>query len=181
MIVASALALSLIFLTLLLMFDSFLISFAILSVIPLSFLGVLLGHFILGLNLSMSSFVGILGLAGVVINDGIVMIDFIRKANSKEEFFAQATKRLRPILLTSITTFIGLATLIFFPSGQATTLQPLAVSLGFGLAWGTVLNLYYLPLLFVLLHSLKRPDFRALWAFIHTRLNKNHYKRNHHG
>ena len=181
MIVASALALSLIFLTLLLMFDSFLISFAILSVIPLSFLGVLLGHFILGLNLSMSSFVGILGLAGVVINDGIVMIDFIRKANSKEEFFAQATKRLRPILLTSITTFIGLATLIFFPSGQATTLQPLAVSLGFGLAWGTVLNLYYLPLLFVLLHSLKRPDFRALGAFIHTRLNKNHYKRNHHG
>ncbi|MGP1579978.1 MAG: efflux RND transporter permease subunit, partial [Wolinella sp.] len=172
MIVASILALSLIFLTLLLMFDSFLISFAILSVIPLSFLGVLLGHFILGLNLSMSSFVGILGLAGVVINDGIVMIDFIRKADSKEEFFSQATKRLRPILLTSITTFIGLATLIFFPSGQATTLQPLAVSLGFGLAWGTVLNLYYLPLLFVLLHEFKRPDSRALIASIRARLNK---------
>lgn len=162
MIVASVIALFLIFMTLLLMFDSFLISFVILSVIPLSFLGVVAGHFILGLNLTMSSFVGILGLAGVVINDGIVMIDFIRKAKSKTEFFVLASKRLRPILLTSITTFIGLATLIFFPSGQAVTLQPLAVSLGFGLAWGTVLNLFYLPLFYALLHSFSRPKLRRI-------------------
>lgn len=160
MIVASVLALFLIFLTLLLMFDSFLVSLMILSVIPLSFLGVILGHSLLGLNLSMPSIVGILGLAGVVINDGIVMVDFIRKAKNNEDFFKRATKRLRPILLTSITTFIGLATLIFFPSGQAKTLQPLATSLGFGLLWGTILNLYYLPLLFAFLSQFKRSKLR---------------------
>ncbi|MGD9595960.1 MAG: efflux RND transporter permease subunit, partial [Wolinella sp.] len=160
MIVASVLALFLIFLTLLLMFDSFLVSLMILSVIPLSFMGVILGHSLLGLNLSMPYFVGILGLAGVVFNDGIVMVDFIRKAKNDEDFFKRAAKRLRPILLTSITTFIGLATLIFFPSGQAKTLQPLATSLGFGLLWGTILNLYYLPLLFAFLSQFKRPKLR---------------------
>lgn len=172
MILASILALFLIFLTLLLMFDSLLLSLTILSVIPLSFLGVLVGHFLLGLNLTMPSIVGILGLAGVVINDGIVMVDFLRQAKNDEEFFRRATQRLRPILLTSITTFIGLATLIFFPSGQAKTLQPLATSLGFGLAWGTILNLYYLPLLFAFLQRFERPKMGNLLARLTSRLNK---------
>ncbi|WP_181566341.1 efflux RND transporter permease subunit [Helicobacter monodelphidis] len=153
MIIASAVALSLIFITLLLMFNSLAISFAVLSVIPLSLLGAVLGHLIMGVNLSMTSLLGLLGLCGVVVNDGIVMLDFLRKAKNVQEFFANATKRLRPIMLTSITTFIGLATLIFFPSGQAVILQPLAICLGFGLAWGTVLNLYYLPLIYALIHQ----------------------------
>lgn len=153
MIKASLLALGLIFITLLLMFNSFKSTLMILSVIPLSLLGVIIGHAIMGMNLSMPSVIGVLGLAGVVINDGILMLEFIRKAASEQEILDKAKLRLRPIMLTSITTVIGLSTLIFFPSGQAEALQPLAVSLGFGLAWGTVLNLLYLPTLYTLLHK----------------------------
>jgi len=155
MIKASFLALGLMFLTLLLMFDSFKSAFMILSVIPLSFLGVIIGHTIMGMNISMPSIIGILGLSGVVINDGIIMLDFIKRSKNIDEILEKAKLRLRPILLTSLTTVIGLSTLVFFPSGQALALQPLAVSLGFGLLWGTVLNLIYLPALYALLNRVK--------------------------
>ncbi len=155
MMVASVIALFLMFLSLLFMFGNFGNVFMILSVIPFSFLGVVYGHFLMGLNLTMPSIIGILGLAGVVINDGIVMLEFIRKVTNGEELLRRASIRLRPIILTSITTLIGLSTLIFFPSGQAKILQPLAVSLGFGLAWGTVLNLLYLPVLFAVVKKIK--------------------------
>jgi len=108
---------------------------------------------ILGLNLSMPSFIGILGLAGVVINDGIIMMITLKKATNMQEFYKSAISRLRPIVLTTITTLVGLSTIIFFPTGQAVIFQPLAVALGFGLAWGTVLNLLYLPVLFVVVNS----------------------------
>jgi len=123
------------------------------SVIPFAFLGVLLGHFMLGLNLSMPSIIGMLGLSGVVINDGIIMIMNLKKAQNIEEIFHYAAKRFRPIILTSVTTLIGLSTLIFFPTGQAAIFQPMAVALGFGLAWGTVLNLLYLPVLYTILNE----------------------------
>ena len=65
-----------------------------------------------------------------------------------------ASTRLRPIILTSLTTVLGLSTLIFFASGQAMILQPMAVSLGFGIAWATVLNLVYVPLLYAVLYRI---------------------------
>ena len=68
------------------------------------------------------------------------------------ELFDEAAKRLRPIILTSVTTLIGLSSLIFFPTGQAVIFQPLAISLGFGLMWGTVLNLLYVPAFYAVLH-----------------------------
>jgi multidrug efflux pump subunit AcrB len=110
----------------------------------------------MGLNLTMPGLVGIVGLSGVVVNDGIIMIDFLKKATSKDEFLEFASKRLRPIMLTSITTILGLSTLIFFASGQSVILQPMAVSLGYGLLWATVLNLFFLPLFF---YVLKRKRF----------------------
>jgi multidrug efflux pump subunit AcrB len=70
-----------------------------------------------------------------------------------QEFYDQASKRFRPIILTSVTTIIGLSTLIFFATGQAVILQPIAIALGFGLAWGTVLNLLYLPALYALVYK----------------------------
>ena len=94
-----------------------------------------------------------LGLSGVVINDGIIMMMNLKKATTIEEIYHFASKRFRPIMLTSITTLIGLATLIFFPTGQAIIFQPMAIALGFGLLWGTVLNLLYLPVLFVVLNG----------------------------
>lgn len=135
----------LILIALLYMFNSFKVSFMIMSVIPFSFLGVLVGHFIMGMNLTMPSIIGALGLAGIVINDGIVMLDFLEKSNNKIEMLERASHRFRPIILTSVTTFVGLITLMFFASGQAITMQPIAISLGFGLVWGTILNLFYVP------------------------------------
>jgi len=146
-------AILLIFLILVLMFNSVLLPFVIISVIPLSFLGVIIGNYIMGMNLTMLGMIGVVGLAGVVVNDGIVMIDFIRKAKNLEELIIYASRRLRPILLTSITTFFGLITLMFFPYGQSAILQPLAIALGFGLLWGTLLNLFYLPVFFYILNK----------------------------
>lgn len=150
---AGVVALALIFLTLVLIFDSLKLPFIIVSVIFLSFLGVLIGNWLLGLNMTMLTRIGMVGLAGVVVNDGIVMVDFLRRARSRSELLQLASYRLRPILLTSVTTFFGLLTLIFFPFGQSKILQPLAVALGFGLLWATILNLYYVPLLFYLLEG----------------------------
>jgi multidrug efflux pump subunit AcrB len=75
-------------------------------------------------------------------------MDFIQKAKNLKEMKDLALLRLRPILLTSLTTILGLSTLIFFASGQALILQPMAVALGFGILWATILNLYYVPMLY---------------------------------
>ena len=146
-------AILLIFLILVLMFNSAILPFIIISVIPLSFLGVIIGNYIMHMNMTMLGMIGIVGLAGVVVNDGIVMIDFIKKAKNIEEIVIFASRRLRPILLTSITTFFGLITLMFFPYGQSAILQPLAIALGFGLLWGTLLNLFYLPVFYYILNK----------------------------
>jgi len=145
---AFIIALVLIFISLVVMFDSLLKSFLILSTIPLSILGVLIGNVIMGINLSMPGVIGVIGLAGVIVNDGIIMMDFIQKSRSIKEVKEFALLRLRPIILTSFTTILGLSSLIFFASGQALILQPMAISLGFGVLWATVLNLYYLPLVY---------------------------------
>ena len=153
MMMAGAVAMLLIMLSLLYLFNSFRETFMMMSVIPFAFLGVLIGHFLLGLNLSMPSIIGMLGLSGVVINDGIIMIMNLKKAKNMEEIFYYASKRFRPIILTSITTLIGLSSLVFFPTGQAAIFQPMAIALAFGLAWGTVLNLLYLPVLYTILNQ----------------------------
>lgn len=145
---AGLIAIFLIFITLVWMFDSMLLSAFVLFNIPLSVLGVLIGHFIMGLNLTMPGTLGIVGLSGVVVNDGIIMLDFIKKSTSKLVIIDIAASRLRPILITSITTILGLSSLIFFASGQALILQPMAISLGFGLLWATILNLIFLPTLY---------------------------------
>ena len=155
MMAASALAITLIMLSMLYLFNSFRETAILMSVIPFSFLGVLIGHKFLGLNLSMPSIIGALGLAGVVINDGIIMMTYLKKAKNIEEVFYRATKRFRPIVLTTITTLIGMSSLIFFATGQAVIFQPIAIALGFGLAWGTILNLIYLPVLYTFAHRLK--------------------------
>ncbi|WP_310441776.1 efflux RND transporter permease subunit [Sulfurimonas sp.] len=152
---AVLLALFLIFLSLLLIFSKAKYALMVMSVIPLSVLGALLGHKLLGINLSMTSIIGILGLAGVVVNDGIIMLDFLHGTHKLEEFLQRAKLRLRPIIITSLTTFLGFFTLIFYASGQAVILQPIAVSIGFGLVWGTILNLIYLPTLYALVNKIE--------------------------
>ncbi len=149
------LALILIFIALVWMFDSIVKPLIVISTIPLSVLGVLVGHTIMGINLTMPGVIGIIGLAGVIVNDGIIMMDFIKKAKTIEEIKYFAKLRLRPILLTSITTVLGLSTLMFFASGQALILQPMAISLGFGILWATILNLYYVPMVYTIVYLRK--------------------------
>ncbi|MBT8343980.1 MAG: efflux RND transporter permease subunit [Sulfurovum sp.] len=152
---AAMIALFLIFITLVWMFNSLVMPLIIVSTIPLSIVGALFGQYVVGLNLTMPGVMGIIGLAGVVVNDGLIMLSVIRKGNNHEEVLEGAIQRLRPILLTSVTTILGLFTLMFFASGQALILQPMAVSLGFGIAWATVLNLYYVPLMYAVIYRIK--------------------------
>ena len=152
---AALLAILLIFVALIWMFDSVVKPLIIISTIPLSILGVLVGHLVVGINITMPSLIGIVGLAGVIVNDGIIMMDFIKKAKNLEEMEELALMRLRPILLTSLTTILGLMTLMFFASGQALILQPMAIALGFGILWATILNLYYVPMLYRLVYLRK--------------------------
>jgi len=157
MLQSGLIAIFLIFITLVWLFDSIKKSLIVISTIPLVLLGVFIGHWIMGLNLTMPGLIGIVGLAGVVVNDGLIMVDFIKKSKDTEELMSRAKTRLRPILLTSLTTVLGLLTLIFFASGQAKILQPMAVSLGYGIAWATVLNLLYVPLLYAVVYKIKPP------------------------
>ncbi|QHG91389.1 efflux RND transporter permease subunit [Sulfurimonas sp. CVO] len=155
MLQAAFIAIFLIFITLVWLFDSIKKSLIVLSTIPLVLLGVFIGHIVMGINLTMPGLIGIVGLAGVVVNDGLIVVNFIKNAKNTEELMKQAQTRLRPILLTSLTTVLGLSTLIFFASGQAMILQPMAISLGFGIAWATFLNLIYVPLLYALVFKIK--------------------------
>ncbi len=156
MILASIVAIILIFISILYLFNSLRETLIVMSVIPFSILGVYIGHFIMGLNISLPSLIGALGLAGIIVNDGILMMATIKDAKTKEDIFVLAPKRFRPIILTSVTTIVGLCSLIFFATAEAVTFQPLAVAIGFGLLWGTILNLFYLPVLYNFLHSHKK-------------------------
>ena len=152
---SAVIAVFLIFITLVWLFDSIKKSLIVISTIPLVLLGVYFGHMVMGINITMPGMIGIVGLAGVVVNDGLIVVSFIKHANDTEELMQQAQTRLRPIILTSLTTVLGLSTLIFFASGQAMILQPMAISLGFGIAWATVLNLIYVPLLYAVVFKIK--------------------------
>ena len=149
---AGIIAIFLIFITLVWMFNSAIDPLIIISIIPLSIFGVLVGTKFMGINLTLPGIMGIIGLAGVVVNDGLIMLSFIKGSKNQKEIVRLATQRLRPILLTSITTVIGLSSLMFFASGQALILQPMAISLGFGVAWATILNLYFVPLMYAVIY-----------------------------
>ncbi|WP_373035920.1 efflux RND transporter permease subunit [Sulfurimonas sp.] len=156
MILASAFAIILIFISILYLFNSIRETMIVMSVIPFSLLAVYAGHFIMGLNISLPSLIGALGLAGVIVNDGIIMMSTIKHAKTQEDIFDLAPRRFRPIIITSVTTIIGLSSLIFFATAEAVTFQPLAVTMGFGLLWGTILNLFYLPTMYNYLHKYRR-------------------------
>jgi multidrug efflux pump subunit AcrB len=152
---ALMIAIFLIFITLVWMFNSLVLPLIILTTIPLSLLGALVGTKLMGIHMTMPGMMGVIGLAGVVVNDGLIMLDFIKGSKNYTQIKQKAGMRLRPILLTSVTTVLGLSSLMFFASGQALILQPMAISLGFGIAWATVLNLYYVPLMYAVIYRVK--------------------------
>ena len=125
----------------------------VMLVIPTALIGVVFGHMALGLNMTMPSIVGMASLFGVVVNDSILLVVFIREARARRLPVPEAAKqaaraRFRPILLTSITTVAGLTPLLLEKSLQAQILIPLAASLAFGLATATVAALFLVPAVF---------------------------------
>ena len=135
----------------------------IMSVIPFGTIGALVGHLILGIEVSMMSFFGIIALAGVVVNDSLILVDFVNKERAmgiplQKAVTDAATKRFRAILLTSLTTFFGLIPIVLETSLQAQIVIPMAASLAFGILFATVITLFLIPSLYMILN-----DFTSWW------------------
>jgi len=133
----------------------------IMSVIPFGTIGALVGHWLLGLQLSMLSFFGIIALAGVVVNDSLILVDFVNRERSlgvplTQAVMDAASKRFRAILLTSLTTFFGLVPIVLESSLQAQIVIPMATSLAFGILFATVITLFLIPSLYLVLDDLKK-------------------------
>ncbi|MFP4097451.1 MAG: efflux RND transporter permease subunit [Alphaproteobacteria bacterium] len=138
------------------LFSSYTQPLLIMIAIPFSIIGAILGHLIMGYPMSLPSMFGVIALAGVVINDSLILIDLANQKRSKENMkyydaiLAAARQRFRPILLTTMTTFVGLVPIMFETSVQARILIPMAVSLGYGILFATFLTLVLIPALYVI-------------------------------
>ena len=151
-------ALLLVYVLLAVVFRSYVQPAIIMTAIPFGIVGAVMGHLIMGYSLSLVSFFGIVALSGVVVNDSLVLIDLAnRKRNLGQNGYAAvvnaAVSRFRPILLTTLTTFFGLLPMIFETSRQARFLIPMAVSLGFGILFATVITLVLVPSLYLILQD----------------------------
>jgi len=141
-------------------FKSYIEPLIVMVAIPLALIGVVGGHWLLGLELSMPSMVGFASLAGIVVNNSILLVIFIKLRQARGEPIAASAKaasldRFRPIFMTSSTTIAGLVPLLFETSTQAQVLVPLVASLAFGLFSATVLILFLIPALYVILDDLR--------------------------
>ncbi|RJG49438.1 efflux RND transporter permease subunit [Motilimonas pumila] len=141
-------------------FKSYTQPFVVMSVIPFGGIGAIVGHWIMDMPLTIMSMMGMLALTGVVVNDSLVLVDYINRQRAKGIHVRTAVRsagvaRFRAVLLTSITTFAGLMPLIFEKSTQAQFLIPMAVSLGFGILFATMITLLLVPVNYLLLHDLK--------------------------
>jgi len=134
--------------------------FVIMLAVPFSLVGAVVGHLVMGLNLSLLSLFGMVGLAGVAVNDSLVLVDAINRLRSEgrslwEAVVMAGSLRFRPIVLTSVTTFAGLMPLILEKSFQAKFLIPMAVSLGFGVLFATGVTLIVIPCGYLILNDIK--------------------------
>jgi len=131
------------------------------SAIPFGLVGAVVGHLLLGQSLSVLSLTGMVAVAGVVVNDNLVLVDYINRARERGEDLFSAVRdagvaRFRPIILTSLTTFAGLTPLMLERSVQAQFLIPMAISLAFGVLFATVISLLLVPASYYLIEDFKR-------------------------
>lgn len=146
----------------------------IMSVIPFGIIGALLGHFLFGIPVSILSLFGILALSGIVVNDSLVLIyriDDLRRERSElslaEMIIVSAGQRFRAILLTTLTTFVGLVPLLAETSVQAQFLKPMAVSVGFGVLFATSITLLLLPMILLIADDFSKAT-RNSWNYWKT-------------
>ena len=154
-------ALLLIYVLLAIPLRSYIQPLIIMTAIPFGLVGATLGHLIMGMDISLLSMFGLVALAGVVVNDGLVMVDFINRYRKKLGNLSLAIReagaaRLRPILLTSLTTFFGLLPLMLETSMQAKFLIPMAVSLAYGIMFSTIVTLFLVPASYAIVEDLRR-------------------------
>ena len=142
-------------------FKSYLQPLMVMSAIPFGVVGAIWGHVLMGQAISVLSLIGIVALAGVVVNDSLVMVDFVNRKRREgmalhEAVHEAGVQRFRPILLTSLTTFAGLTPILMERSLQAKFLIPMAVSLGFGVVFATFITLMLVPANYMVLEDLQR-------------------------
>ena len=130
----------------------------IMSVVPFGLIGAILGHALLGKTVSMVSIMGFIALTGVVVNDSLIMVDFVNRKLKEGIDHARASmeagaERFRAIVLTSLTTFFGLIPILFETSTQAQMITPMAISLAFGILFSTLITLILVPALYNILRD----------------------------
>ncbi len=141
-------------------FRSYIQPIIIMIAIPFGIVGAVLGHLIMGYNLSLMSMMGVVALSGIVVNDSLVLVDYANKQRMKgllpqAAIEAAALRRFRPVILTTLTTFGGLAPMIFETSRQARFMIPMALSLGFGIVFATVITLGLVPCLYLIVENIR--------------------------
>ncbi|MFQ5487142.1 MAG: efflux RND transporter permease subunit [Gammaproteobacteria bacterium] len=160
MLRALVIAVAIIFFILAALFKSLLDPLVVMFAIPFGIIGVIVGHLLLGYHLQFLSLIGFLALAGIVVNDSLILVEFAKRLRAQgrdriDALVEAGRVRTRPILLTSITTFLGISPLIFFSTGQTAFLAPMAVSLGFGLLFATGLILIGIPCFYLVADDLR--------------------------
>ncbi|MEO1203158.1 MAG: efflux RND transporter permease subunit [Pseudomonadota bacterium] len=155
LVVAFAIALALIYALIAIPLHSYIQPAIIMSVIPFGFIGAVVGHLVMGKALSMFSLFGLVALSGVVVNDSLIMMDFINRARAAGQSLRDAVidsgaQRFRAIILTSFTTAIGLMPIMFETSVQAQSVVPMAISVSFGILFATFITLFLIPALYVM-------------------------------
>ena len=154
------LVLAILYIMLAIPFASYTQPLIVMIAIPFGIIGAFLGHMIMGYSLSMISIMGIVALCGVVVNDTLVMVDYANHMKAEgnstlESILLAGTRRFRPILLTTATTFGGLAPMIFERSIQAKFMIPMAISLGYGILFSTIISLVLVPAIYMILDDVK--------------------------
>ena len=149
-------------------FSSYVQPLMVMSAIPFGLIGAILGHMLLGLDISLLSLSGMIAVAGVVVNDNLVLVDYINRKIDQGQPLAKAIReagvaRFRPIILTSLTTFAGLSPLMLERSFQAQFLIPMAVSLGFGVMFATLVSLILVPASYFILEDMRHHISRRLF------------------
>ncbi len=166
------LALAGIYLLLAIPFRSYSQPLIVMAAIPFGIIGAIYGHILMGYNISLMSIMGMVALSGVVVNDSLVLVNYANKIRNNESgrkaICIACSRRFRPVLLTTLTTFGGLAPMIFETSLQARFIIPMAISLGFGIIFATVITLMLIPCLYLIIndivnHFQKRKENQQEW------------------
>ena len=157
----SLLALFVMYVLMSVLFRSYIQPFLVLFAVPFGLVGAMMGHWFMGLDLTLWSMVGMTAVSGIVVNDNLVLLDFINTQykttrNLYHSILHSVMARLRPILLTTATTFSGLVPILFETSIQAQFLIPMAVSMAFGVIFSTFVTLVLVPVLVMIFEDLRQ-------------------------